>query len=194
MVYDLCCDVGHRFEGWFGSSADFAAQKEADKLACPVCGSRAISKAPMAPAVARKGNQLTDCAKQQARQEQSDSTPDDRGEAPTPTGPAPTGPAPTDPTSVTGPSVNATPISNAALPPEVAKAMDKLAKAQARALKNSKWVGREFAEESRAMHYGEQDHAPIHGEASPDEAKSLLEEGIAVAPLPFPVASPDKLN
>ncbi len=86
------------------------------------------------------------------------------------------------------------PVSNAPMPAEVAKALAKLADAQAKALKDSKWVGRGFAEQSRAMHYGEQDHAPIHGETSAEEAQELIEEGVPVAPLPFPVAPPDKLN
>ncbi|MGX7952587.1 DUF1178 family protein [Tsuneonella sp. HG249] len=80
------------------------------------------------------------------------------------------------------------------LPPEVAKAMQSLAEAQARALRHSSWVGDKFAEESRAMHYGERDHATIHGQATRDEAIALIEEGVAVAPLPFPVAPPDELN
>ena len=80
------------------------------------------------------------------------------------------------------------------LPPEVAKAMQALAEAQAKALKNSHWVGDKFAEQSRAMHYGEREQATIHGQASCDEALSLVEEGIAVSPLPFPVAPPDELN
>ncbi|MGX7926083.1 DUF1178 family protein [Tsuneonella sp. HG094] len=80
------------------------------------------------------------------------------------------------------------------IPPEVAKAMEALAKAQSEALKNSTWVGTDFAEQSRAMHYGERDHATIHGQATRDEAKALAEEGVPIAPLPFPVAPPDKLN
>jgi hypothetical protein len=80
------------------------------------------------------------------------------------------------------------------LPPEVAKAMHALAEAQAKALKDSTYVGDKFAEQSRAMHYGERDHATIHGQATRDEAAALVEEGIAVSPLPFPVAPPDELN
>ena len=78
--------------------------------------------------------------------------------------------------------------------PEVAAAIDKLAKAQAKALKDSTWVGKAFAEQSRAMHYGECDHAPIHGEATLEEARELLDEGVPVAPLPLPVAPPDDVN
>lgn len=80
------------------------------------------------------------------------------------------------------------------LPPEVVKAMHALAKAQAKALEGSTWVGDKFAEQSRAMHYGERDHATIHGQATREEAVALVEEGVPVAPLPFPVAPPDELN
>jgi hypothetical protein len=56
IVYDLCCDAGHRFEGWFGSSDEYAGQRARGLVACPQCGSGAVDKAPMAPAVPRKGN------------------------------------------------------------------------------------------------------------------------------------------
>lgn len=154
IVYDLACTHGHRFEGWFGSSADYEDQHARGLLACPACGVSEVSKAPMAPAVPAKGNQ---------RQEVL---------APEP----------------------ARPMANMPMPPQVQQALAALAKAQAEALKNSTWVGGKFAEESRAMHYGEREEAPIHGQATLAEAKALIEEGVPVAPLPFPVAPPDKLN
>ncbi|MFA9201200.1 MAG: DUF1178 family protein [Cypionkella sp.] len=80
------------------------------------------------------------------------------------------------------------------LPPQVAAAMHALAAAQAKALKDSTWVGDAFAERSRAMHYGEQEHSLIHGRATREEAAELAEEGIPVAPLLIPVAAPDELN
>lgn len=92
------------------------------------------------------------------------------------------------------PNAAANPVSNAELAPEVVKAMQALAKAQAKALKGSTWVGDKFAEKSRAMHYGEADSATIHGQATMKEAKELADEGIAVAPLPFPIAPPEDLN
>jgi len=167
IVYDLSCCNGHRFEGWFGSSEDFTAQRDDGLLCCPECGTPDVVKAPMAPAVGRKGNSAPSAAPLDAE----------------PQVPAPS-PAPQ-----TGRAV-----SNAPMPPEVAKALEKLADAQSKALKDSKWVGKGFAEQSRAMHYGEQDHAPIHGEASIKEAQELVDEGVPVAPLPFPIAPPEKLN
>ena len=46
-------------------------------------------------------------------------------------------------------------------------------------------VGREFAREARAIHDGEAPLRPIFGEAKPEEAKSLIEDGVPVAPLPW---------
>lgn len=154
IVYDLSCSEGHRFEGWFGSSADFEDQRARGLLACPHCGVAEVGKAPMAPAVPAKGNTRAEAL----------------------------------------PPETARPVANTPMPPEVQKALAALAKAQAEALKQSTWVGEKFAEESRAMHYGERDEAPIHGQATLAEAKALIEEGVPVAPLPFPVAPPEKLN
>lgn len=50
--YALVCDQAHEFEGWFARSADFDAQAAAGLVGCPVCGSTAVRKQIMAPAVA----------------------------------------------------------------------------------------------------------------------------------------------
>ena len=60
-----------------------------------------------------------------------------------------------------------------------------LAELQAKVEANSDYVGMEFAREARAMHTGEAPERPIYGEARIDEAKSLIEDGVPVAPLPF---------
>jgi hypothetical protein len=161
ITFDLeCRAAGHRFEGWFGSSDEYARQQERGLLSCPQCGSVDVIKAPMAPNVARKGNQLT------------------------------------APPSVPGP---ATPVplqamAKGTIPPEALKVMQAMAIMQAKALEQSNWVGDRFAEESRAMHYGEAEHQAIHGQATIKEAMELLEEGIEVALLPFPVAPPGEAN
>lgn len=57
IIFDLQCgEGGHLFEGWFGSSQDYADQQDRGLLECPVCGSNNIAKAAMAPNVGRKGN------------------------------------------------------------------------------------------------------------------------------------------
>jgi hypothetical protein len=51
-------------------------------------------------------------------------------------------------------------------------------------VKNADYVGGQFPEEARRMHYGEIEHRSIYGEASPQEAEALVEEGIELHPLP----------
>lgn len=148
IVFDLACDNAHTFEGWFGSSDDFADQQARGLLTCPVCDSAAVTKAPMAPAVPAKGNR----------------------------------------------TATARPIANRPIPAEVAEAFKALAAAQAKALASSEWVGDRFAAEVRSMHYGDSEEKQVHGRATRDDAVSLLEEGIAVAPLLVPVHPPEELN
>jgi hypothetical protein len=153
IVFDLECQtLGHRFEGWFASSDDYAVQQDRGLVTCPHCGSSDVGKAVMAPNVGRKGNQ---------------------------TAVAPTA---------------AVPMVGGDMPAQAQELIAKLAQLQAEALKQSRWVGKGFADESRKMHYGETAAETIHGQATPEEARELLEEGIALMPLPFPVAPPDELN
>ena len=153
IVYDLeCRTLGHRFEGWFASSDDYADQQDRGLVTCPHCGSSDVGKAVMAPNVGRKGNQTADAP------------------------------------------AAAVPMVGGDMPAQAQELMAKLAQLQAEALKQSRWVGKGFADESRKMHYGEAAAETIHGQATPEEARELLEEGIALMPLPFPVAPPDELN
>ena len=66
--YALQCEGGHGFEAWFGTSTDYDDQAATGLVECPVCGSHAVSKQIMAPAVAgtRKSAPGPDLAKMQA--------------------------------------------------------------------------------------------------------------------------------
>lgn len=88
----------------------------------------------------------------------------------------------------------ATPVATTPDPAKMRAMVEALAQAQQKALEGSTWVGRDFAAQARAMHYGEQDRASIHGEVAPAEAKALISEGVEVAPLPFPVVPPHAKN
>ena len=82
-----------------------------------------------------------------------------------------------------------------AFDPAAMKAMmAALAAAQKQMLEKSAYVGERFADEARAIHLGEADARAIHGRATREEAESLAEEGIPVAPLPFPVVEPGEEN
>jgi hypothetical protein len=80
------------------------------------------------------------------------------------------------------------------VPAELARALSALAKAQAKALAKSTWVGDEFASRSRAMHRGEMDAEIIHGRADREEAEELLDEGVVVTPLLVPFVPPEERN
>lgn len=70
----------------------------------------------------------------------------------------------------------------------------KLAAIQAEMLKESRWVGDQFADTARAMHAGEIEREIVHGSATIEQAKSLVDEGVPVAPLPLPVRPPTQVN
>ncbi|HEY1604588.1 MAG TPA: DUF1178 family protein [Allosphingosinicella sp.] len=150
IIFDLkCAPSGHVFEAWFGSTADYEAQKARGLVSCPLCGSDAVDKAPMAPAVGAKGN-----AGKQA--------------------------APPELFSGNSEQVKAMLAAAAAL--------------QKTLLEGSEGVGDQFAEEARAIHLGEAEKRAIHGRATRAQAESLLEDGIPVAPLPFPIVDPAAEN
>ncbi|MBX3565164.1 MAG: DUF1178 family protein [Sphingomonas sp.] len=97
--------------------------------------------------------------------------------------------------AVMAPNVAAKGNQGAAIPPEAMKAaMAALAAAQGKALENSTWVGTAFADKARSMHLGEVPVAQIHGQATADEARALIDEGVPVAPLPLPVVPPEASN
>ncbi|MEI9989792.1 MAG: DUF1178 family protein [Rhizomicrobium sp.] len=129
IVYNLRCRNAHEFEGWFRDSAAYEEQARGGALTCPVCDSRKVEKAIMAPAVA----------------------------------------------GAKKPTVTAE---------EASKMRQFMTGLRKYVQQNADYVGPNFAEEARKIHYGEADERHIYGEASIEEAKELLEEGVDVAPLP----------
>ena len=79
-------------------------------------------------------------------------------------------------------------------PESMKKMLSEMAKMQKKMLENSDFVGDRFPNEARAIHLGEAQARAIHGRASPADARRLAEEGIPVAPLPFPVPEPGEEN
>lgn len=139
--YALVCEAGHEFESWFPSSDSYDDQAARGLVACPICDTRTVGKALMAPRLAR-----------------------------------------TDQASVLAPA-QAAAIPLISEPERQARAM--LRAFRAHVIANSESVGQRFAEEARKIHYGESEERSIHGQASPEEARALIEEGISVAALPI---------
>jgi hypothetical protein len=160
--YTLNCEKGHAFESWFQNSAAFDKQKIRDLVTCPVCGSAKVEKAIMAPRLSHS--------------EGSEASVPQHPSAPTPV-PTP-GQAPPAPTAAGKGAV-------AMMSPQEHELRQKLKELRDHVIKNANYVGARFPEEARKMHYGEMEHRSIYGEASPEEAKSLHEEGIEFHPLPI---------
>lgn len=135
IVYELACAHEHRFEGWFASADDYARQREARLIRCPVCDDPGIERRPSANVqVGRAAAPATPAAE------------------------------PAQPVMVGGEA-------------EVLKQLREL-------IARTDNVGPAFAEEARKIHYEEVPRRAIRGQASPDEAVALRDEGIDFLSLP----------
>ena len=159
--YSLVCDQGHGFESWFADSAAYDKQAKRNQVACPHCGSAKVEKAIMAPRLAssKKGQS---------------SVIEAPIEAPPPDGAPALAPAP----------AAAAPAPVAMISPQEREIRAKLKELRDHLTKNADNVGAKFPEQARKMHYGEIEHRSIYGEATPKDAKEMLDEGIELHPLP----------
>src|SRR3954467_15037158 len=139
ILYDLVCPKEHRFESWFRNSNAVETLIKAGDVSCPVCGSKKLHKAPMAPRIGKAASP------EKALVAKNDG--------------------------------------------EVTEAMEKAMKAFAelRDVIEKKFdnVGERFPEEARKIHYGESTGRGIYGDATPEEAEALREEGIEVQVIPW---------
>jgi len=153
--YNLRCERGHVFESWFQSSSAYETQEKRRLVNCPTCGSAKVERAIMAPQIVSK--KARDNAASVA---------------------APVPAAETMVPETTAPG--STPLMMA----QERELRAKIRELRDHIVKNADTVGERFPNEARKMHYGDIEHRPIYGEASPDEARSLIDEGVEVSPLP----------
>ena len=154
--YQLHCGHDHDFDGWFANSSGFEEQQTRGLIACPHCGNTDVRRALMAPAIGKKGNATASAE-------------------------------PVDGTSEAILPAAAPPVMPMVMPDPVLsdQMIEMINKVRAEVEKNCDYVGSEFAEEARKIHYGEADQRGIYGQTTLDEAQDLAEEGIDIMPLPF---------
>lgn len=155
-VFNLRCAQDHRFEGWFGSEADYDAQLLRGLVTCPLCADATVSRLPTAPHLVtgeRRAVALDDAATAEADVSAGNAVN----------------------------AVGATTSANQAVALQSA-----WMQAVAHVLAHTVDVGDRFAEEARRIHYGEVEERAIRGRASSDDARALRDEGIDVTPLPVP--------
>ena len=161
IKYSLVCESAHGFESWFPDSASYDTQVKRGLVECPTCQSKQISKALMAPAVS------TSRRKEAHREAMQAAAVAEAAPAPAA---AAVPPAPQQPVALLDERQQA-------VRAMIRELHDKLTE-------NSTDVGSSFPEEARRMHDGETPQRSIHGQATFEEAKALVEEGIPVLPLP----------
>jgi hypothetical protein len=153
--YTLACDNGHKFESWFADSAAYDKQAKRRLVACPHCGSAKVEKAIMAPRLSSASKKRNAAPVEAPIAAASASTENTQGNSQV-----------------------------AMISPQEHEFRTKLKELREHLTKNSDNVGTKFPEEARKMHYGEIEHRSIYGEASPKDAKELIDEGIEFHPLP----------
>lgn len=158
ILYDIKCRKDHVFETWFRDSAAFEEQAAAGAIACPVCGSRKVEKALMAPRLARSGPARDDAKS------------------------GPGGGARGEPGGGPGGKMATQMVEGTA---EAAELMGQLRELRQKVEENCDYVGGNFAEEARKIHYGEQDPRNIYGETSDQQAEELHEEGVTFNRIPW---------
>ncbi len=131
ILYELKCHRGHSFEAWFLNGATYDSQQASGDVSCPHCGTTGVTKAPMAPNIARGR---------------------------------------TEPSQDIGSENRAQEVAE-----KILEAVDGL---REEIEENCDYVGDEFAEEAKRIHFGETEERGIYGEATEDEADELDEDGV----------------
>jgi hypothetical protein len=170
-VLDLQCAHHHVFEGWFGSEDDYQSQLTRGLLTCPMCGDASVTKKLSAPRL-----NLNTTRGERDVAAHSVSVSNDADAQAVATTVKPTAPA----APVALPSLQE--VANL----EPAQLQAALLKMVRHVVANTEDVGDSFPEEARKMHYGEAKTRNIRGHATPEETEALMDEGIAVMPLPLP--------
>ena len=148
--YQLRCEGGHEFDGWFQDSAGFEKLARNGLVECPVCGGTEVQRALMAPSIAK------------SRPEAGPVAGPALSDAPAPSPPVPAMPGPASQPVAAGP-----------MPAQV---MALLQRIRGEVERNCDYVGRDFSEEARRMQAGESERRGIYGEATDAEAEALRDE------------------
>ncbi|WP_299436683.1 DUF1178 family protein [uncultured Rhodospira sp.] len=181
ILYALQCDVGHTFEAWFRDAAGFDEQAEAGVIRCPVCGTHSVTKAIMAPRLARHHG-ARQAGTRPGGEQSADAGPPAAAAAATAADQSATADAvPGSAAPANAPAAATGPRAEAAR--RLASALESLRSTVEQTCDN---VGDRFAEEARRIHYGETEARGIYGRTTPDEAEALRDEGVEFASLPWP--------
>lgn len=165
VIYDLVCQSGHEFEGWFRNADELVSQQEKKILTCPFCNTGSVTKKMTASKVGKKSNSS------QALQSVATNV----GGA----------------DNMTSQSHGAVTTESQE---QYSMLQTMLARVHNYVDKNFEDVGNRFAQEALSIHKGEKDATNIRGTASQSELKELEKEGVTALPLPAKPIDKKDLN
>jgi len=160
-VLNLRCAQHHAFEGWFSGDDEFQSQLDGGRLTCPLCGDAAITRLPTAPRVLRSGR----------REGHAAGAPASASEV----------------SEMSEMSEMSAALSDAGAPrggTRAERAQAEWLQRARRVLAATEDVGDRFAAEARRIHDGQAPERAIRGQATPQEAMALAEDGIQVVAVP----------
>lgn len=164
ILYQLVCGRGHEFEAWFRNSATFDTQHLAGDVECPHCGRVDVNKAIMAPNIStsktRSDNDETDRLLSQSSLESQCN--DDSA----------------------SPLTSAENASEDRAREVASKILEAVNSIREHVEASCDYVGDDFPDEARSLHYGESEKKGIYGNASEKDVNELREEGIDFISLP----------
>lgn len=160
ILYNLKCSQNHSFEGWFKDSRTFDKQAKRGEIACPICSDNAIRKDIMAPRISSR-TRKKGLEYETTVQGTNKHTGDRYSDKY---------------------RKRASKITQ-----EILEAADKL---QKHVEENCENVGENFANEARAIYYGDAEERGIYGEATSSEVEDLVEENIPISRIPWKKVKP----
>ncbi len=159
ILFDIKCSGGHVFEAWFQNNNAFDQQLKQDLVECPLCGCTKTSKSLMAPNISptlsKDNSERIDL--------------NDHGH---------------HKVMVSAHSTSTHEVSAEDVKHALEHMHKTMAKFRAQVEKSCEYVGQEFADEARKIHYGQGEKRGIYGEITIRETEELMDEGIDILPVP----------
>ncbi len=160
ILFDVKCSGGHVFEAWFQNNEAFEKQVNSELVECPLCGCTRTSKSLMAPNISAN-NSLVELDAAHSQNEHDHHK-----------------------VLVSAHSSKTNEVSSDDVKRALEHMHNTMAKFRKQVEKTCEYVGDDFADEARKIHYGESEMRGIYGETTIKETEELLDEGIDILPIP----------
>jgi hypothetical protein len=160
ILFDIKCSDGHVFEAWFQNNEAYEKQSKSDLVECPLCGCTKTSKSLMAPNISDNGVREINSSEAIGGEHDHHKV------------------------MVSAHSSSNNDVSAEDVKRALEHMHNAMAKFRKQVEKSCEYVGTDFAEEARKIHYGDGEKRGIYGETTIRETEELIEEGIDVLPVP----------